>query len=113
VNAGEVRAMNARIADRWRIANQYPTVPGVRPPSWAATVVDANGELIAVHERTGAPYPLDLHKDLEPEDRAIVVGRRILAAGGTADEVVRFFDALELPMYARDRLVRDLREAIS
>jgi hypothetical protein len=110
VNTYDVEAMNARIAERWVIANRYPVVP-VRPPSWAAKVVDADGELIAVHRVTAAPYPLDLHWDLSPEDRAIVIGRRILEAGGTATEVVRFFDAFELPQHARDRLARQVREA--
>jgi hypothetical protein len=109
VNAYEITQMNARIADRWAQANAYPTIP-VRPPSWAATVIDANGELIAVHAQTGATYPVDLHADLDPADRAIVVGRRILSAGGTPEEVIRFLDAFELP-HDRDRLVRWVREA--
>jgi hypothetical protein len=112
VNAYEITAMNERIADRWVKANAYPVVP-VRPPSWAGKVVDAGDELVAVHRETAAPYPLDLHADLSPEDRAIVVGRRILDAGGTSDEVVRFLDAFELPQYAHDRLVRQVREATS
>jgi hypothetical protein len=53
------------------------------------------------------------HSDLSPEDRAIVVGRRILAAGGTVDEITRFLDAFDLPQYARDRLVRQVRETTS
>ena len=110
MNVREVGEMNRRIADRWQRANMYPTVP-VRPPSWAASVVDADGELIAIHHETAAPFPLDLHKDLDPEDRAVVIGRRILAAGGTAAEVARFLDAFELPMHARDRLKRAVHEA--
>jgi hypothetical protein len=110
LNAAEITAMNARISDRWRRANAYPTVP-VRPPAWAATVVDAGQELIAIHAVSAAPYPISLHSDLSPEDRAIVVGRRILDAGGTASEVIRFFDSFELPQYARDRLARQVREA--
>lgn len=112
MNAYEVHSMNRRIADRWRKANEYEVIP-VRPPSWAAEVVDAGDELVAVHATTAAPYPLDLHSDLTPEDRAIVVGRRIIAAGGTVDEVVRFLNAFELPQYARDRLARQVREATS
>jgi hypothetical protein len=110
VNAYDVHSMNRRIAERWRKANEYEVVP-VRPPSWAAEVVDAGDELIAVHRETAAPYPLDLHADLSPEDRAIVIGRRILSSGGTTDEVIRFLDAFELPQYARDRLARQVREA--
>jgi hypothetical protein len=110
VNTYDLEAMNARIAARWTKANAYDTVP-VRPPTWAASVVDADGELIAVHRVTAAPYPLDLHTDLSPEDRAIVIGRRLLAAGGTANEVIRFLDAFELPQYVHDRQVRLVREA--
>jgi hypothetical protein len=112
VNAYDVEVMNERIADRWVKANRYPVVP-VRPPSWAGKVVDAGDELVAVHRETAAPFPLDLHSDLSPEDRAIVVARRILAAGGTTDEITRFLDAFDLPQYARDRLVRQMREATS
>jgi hypothetical protein len=112
LNPADIDAMNRRIADRWQAANAYPTVL-VSPPKWAAKVIDADGELIAVHRETAAPYPLDLHSDLSPEDRAIVVGRRILAAGGTGEEVVRFLDAFELPQYARDRLARLATEAAS
>lgn len=110
MNTYDLVSMNARIADRWVKANAYPVVPA-RPPSWAAKVVDAGDELIAVHRETAAPYPLDLHSDLSPEDRAIVVARRILAAGGTVAEITRFLDAFDLPQYARDRLVRQMREA--
>ena len=112
MNTYDIVSMNARITDRWVKANSYPVVP-VRPPSWAAKVVDAGDELIAVHRVTAAPYPISIHSDLSPEDRAIVVGRRILDAGGTSDEVVRFLDAFELPQYARDRLARQVREATS
>jgi hypothetical protein len=112
VNAYEVHSMNRRIADRWRKANEYEVIP-IRPPSWAAEIVDADGELLAVHAVTAAPYPISLHSDLLPKDRAVVVGRRILAAGGTVDEIIRFFDSFELPQYARDRLVRQVREATS
>lgn len=112
MNTYDLEAMNARIAARWGAANRYDTIP-VRPPSWAASVVDADGELIAVHRVTAAPYPLDLHSDLDPEDRAVVIGRRILQAGGTADEVIRFLDAFDLPQYIRDRQVRLVREATS
>jgi hypothetical protein len=113
MNAYEVEQMNTRIADRWRKANQYETIP-VRGPSWSAAVVDADGELIAVHRVTAAPFPISIHTgDLEPEDRAVVVARRILAAGGSTEEVIRFFDAFELPQHGRDRLVRQLREAAS
>ena len=51
--------------------------------------------------------------DLSPEDRAIVIARRILAGGGTVDEITRFLDAFALPQYARDRLVRQIREALT
>lgn len=112
MNTYDIVSMNARIADRWVKANAYPVVP-VRPPSWAAKVVDADGELLAVHAVTAAPYPISLHSDLSPEDRAVVIGRRILAARGTVDEIIRFFDSFELPQYARDRLVRQVREATS
>jgi hypothetical protein len=112
VNAYELEQMNARIATPWRKANAYETIP-VQGPPWSAAVLDADGELVAIHRETAAPYPLDVHRDLQPEDRAVVVARRILAAGGTAEEVVRFLDAFELPQYARDRLVRQLREATS
>ena len=112
MNTYDVVSMNDRVADRWLKANAYPVVP-VRPPSWAAKVVDAGDELIAVHRVTAAPYPLDLHADLSPEDRAVVVARRIFVAGGTIDEITRFLDAFDLPQYARDRLVRQMREATS
>ncbi|MDP9297635.1 MAG: hypothetical protein M3O98_03080 [Actinomycetota bacterium] len=110
MNAFQVREVNLRIADRWQKANSYPTLP-VNPPSWAAIVVDAGDELLGVHAETAAPYPLDLHVDLSPEDRAIVIARRILAAGGTTAELIRFFDAFQLPQHARDRLARQVREA--
>lgn len=108
MTAFDLQAMNERIAERWRIANRYPAVP-VMPPPWAAKVVDAGDELIAVHADTGAPYTLNMHADLTPEDRAVVVGRRLLAAGASAVEVIRFFEAFELPPYVRERLVRDIR----
>ncbi len=108
----ELRAMNDRIEARWRSASASAsaTVP-VRPPRWAASVVDADGALIAFHADTGNPYPLDLHKDLDATDQAVVVGRRILAVGGTAEEVARFVDSFELPGHAAGRLKRLVREA--
>ena len=95
MNAYDIEQMNARIAARWRDANKYETVP-VRPPSWAAAVVDADGELLAIHRRTAAPYPLSIHSsDLYPEDRAVVVIRRILSAGAT-------FEALLAQLYEKE-----------
>jgi hypothetical protein len=101
--------MNERIARRWAKANSYPELP-VRGPSWASTVVDAGDELIAVHRDTGAPYSVELHRDLDAEDAAIVIARRILSTGGSAPEVRRFLDAFELPVWAQTRLKRALEE---
>jgi hypothetical protein len=112
MNPADIEAMNERIAERWQAANAYPTVP-VSPPKWAAKVIDTGDELVAIHKETAAPFAINLHHDLDPEDRAIVIGRRILRAGGSGEEIIRFILAFELPQYARDRLVRQVREATS
>ncbi len=104
-----MREMNARIAERWKIADTLPTVP-VKPPNWADRVVDSGAELIAVHVETGAPYPLSLHDDLSPEDRAVVIARRLMLAGAGYDETARFIRSFGLTAYAERRLVAQLQE---
>lgn len=103
MNAFDITQMNERIAERLRAAEGFVGVP-VRGPSWAGRVVDTGDELIAVHNVTASSFPLDLFKDLEPEEVAVVLVRRVLAAGGTRAEAERLIDALALPGYAQHRL---------
>ena len=103
--------MNARIAERWASVNDYPEIPGVQLPRWAARIVDADQEILGVHKDTGAPFPLSLHDDLDPGDRAVVVVRRILKAGGTPAECQRFLRAFSLPDHVLGRLLHLLGEA--
>jgi hypothetical protein len=110
MNAREVGDMNRRIAERWAAVNNYPELP-VRGPSWAHSIHDAGDELIGIHDVTGAPYPIDLHRDLDPENRAIIVARRIFQAGGSVDEVRRFLLSFDLPTYVLRRLSNELAEA--
>jgi hypothetical protein len=104
--ARQVRAMNERIAARRAAAPQGREVP-ISAPRWAERVVDTGAEVLAVHADTAEPYPLE-YDDLSPEDHAVIVIRRMLAAGGTVAEVERLIRALVLPVWARDRLLRYL-----
>jgi hypothetical protein len=111
--AVELAAMDRRIAERRERASRYPPLPVRSAPRWCSFVSDADGDLLGVHEKTGAAFELDLRHDFNPEDAAVIVARRILRAGGTALEVGRFLDAFDLPDGARIRLRRQLAEAVA
>jgi hypothetical protein len=112
MNAREIREMNARIEQRWQVASRLEKVP-VRPPAWAAYVVEGKDELLAVHEMTGAPYPLSLHEDLDPEERAKVIVRRLIAAGASREEVERFVRVFEVDRRVESRLLSQIRDGFS
>ena len=115
MNAAEIREMNARIAlrrDEVDAHDDFLAVP-VRGPAFAVKVLDTGVELLAIHRLTGEPYPMDLRRDLSPEDAAIVVSRRILRAGGTRAEVERFLEAFDLAQHVVNRLRRALEEVSS
>lgn len=107
--------MNARIALRREEVDAHDdflAVP-VLGPSWSDKVLDIGSEIVAIHRLTGEPYPLDLRRDLSPEDAAIVVSRRILRSGGTRPEVERFLEAFDLEPSIVNRLRRALAEVSS
>jgi hypothetical protein len=115
MNPGEIRDMNDRIQARRDALNEVDaalTDVLVTPPAWADRVLDLGTELVAIHRLTAEPYPLDTRKDLSAEDHAIVVGRRILRAGGSKAEVERFLRAFSLETDVLRRLLRQLEEAV-
>jgi hypothetical protein len=108
--ARQVRAMNARIAERRRAAPQGRDVP-IPAPRWAERVVDTGNEIVAIHADTTEPYPLEM-ADLSPEDHATIVVRRVFAAGGKLPELERLIRAFVLPVASRDRLLRQMRQEV-
>ncbi len=110
-SAFELRELNRRIRDRFAAADRAPRVPGVRGPSWSAFVVDTGAELLAVHGVTGAAFPLDPQRDLALGELAIVLARRILAAGASVAEARRLLGAMALETHASARLFRQLEGA--
>jgi hypothetical protein len=113
MNASEIRAMNARIALRREEVDAHDdflAVP-VRRPSWSEKVLDIGSELLAIHRDTAEPFPIDLRKDLSPEDAAVVITRRIFFAGGTPVEAERFLRSFELEHGALVRLLREIGRA--
>jgi hypothetical protein len=66
-------------------------------------------ELVARHADTAEPYPLNVQADLRLEDHCRVVIRRVIALGGTGDELVRLIRAFGLDATARERLLRTIR----
>jgi hypothetical protein len=110
VNAAEIREMNERIALRREevdARDDFLAVP-VRGPSWSEKVLDTGTELLAIHRDTAKPYPIDLRKDLSPEDAAVVIVRRIFFAGGTRVEAERFLRAFGLDRGALRRLLHEI-----
>jgi hypothetical protein len=113
VNAEDIRAMNARIALRREeidTRDDLLVVP-VKGPSWSTKIVDTGVELLAIHRDTAEPYPIDLRKDLSPEDAAVVILRRIFRHGGSVAEAERFLDSFDLDPNVVRRLHRELVEA--
>jgi hypothetical protein len=108
----QVRDMNARIARRRDQAPQGKPLPIASPP-WADAVVDTGDEVIAIHTNTAEPYPLDVHADLTIYEHAVVVVRRVLAAGGTQQEVERLVMAFGLDSGERRRLLLRIREELA
>lgn len=104
--------MNERIRRRRAAAPQGREVP-IQGPRWADKILDAGGEILAIHADTAEPYPLDVHRDLSVEEHAVVVVRRVLYAGGSRAECERLLDAFGLPENARARLRRFVREVAS
>jgi hypothetical protein len=109
---GEIRAMNERIAAR-RAAAPSGSVISVYGPRWAEKVIDNGSEVIAIHKDTAEPYPLDVHADLSLEDHCALVIRRVIAAGGGAEELGRLVRAFGLDPTAQHKLAREIREAES
>lgn len=110
MNPAEIRAMTKRISARRGEVAEAQVVP-VRGPAWSERVVDTGSELLAIHGITAEPYPLDLRKDLDPEDAAVVIVRRILRAGGSPAEAERFLGAFCLDPNTVRRMVRELGES--
>jgi hypothetical protein len=106
--AREVRAMNKRIDLRRDRAPMGKPLP-ITPPSWADAVVDTGDEVLAIHADTAEPYPLSVHADLTVSEHAVVVVRRVLAAGGSQGEVERLVNAFGLDPVDRRRLVARIR----
>lgn len=107
--------MNARIAFRREEIDgrdDFLAVP-VRGPAWSAKVLDTGVELLAIHRVTGEPFPIDLRRDRDPEDAAVVIVRRIFRHGGTIAEAERFIDSFDLDPNAVRRLHRELTEVAS
>lgn len=112
MNPAEIRAMNARIALRREevdARDDFLAVP-IRAPSWSNKVLDTGVELLAIHAQTGEPFPIDLRRDLSPEDAAVVIMRRVFLKGGSRSEVERFLDSFDLDPNVLRRLLRELEE---
>ena len=113
MNADDIRAMNSRIALRREevdARDDYLVVP-VRGPSWSSKVLDTGIELLAIHRDTAEAYPIDLRKDLSPEDAAVIIVRRIFRHGGTIAEAERFLDSFDLAPNVVRRLHYELVDA--
>jgi hypothetical protein len=110
MNPFDVEEMNRRIHERSQAATMEPALP-IRGPSWAGRMIDRGTELVAIHRVTASPYPVDL-LELEPEEVAVVLVRRILAAGGSAPEAERLIDAMTLPSSAARRLKARLADEV-
>jgi hypothetical protein len=110
MNPFDVEEMNRRIHEREQAAAIEPALP-IRGPSWAGRMIDRGTELVAIHRVTASPYPIAL-LELEPEEVAVVLVRRILRAGGSAPEADRLIDALGLPSYVARRLKDRLADEV-
>jgi hypothetical protein len=106
----EIRAMNERIVAR-RAAVPSGSVVDVYGPKWAEKVIDTGSEVVAIHKDTAEPYPLDVQADLSLADHCALVIRRVIAAGGSQDELGRLVGAFGLDPTAQHRLAREIREA--
>jgi hypothetical protein len=105
----EIEAMNDRIAGRLEQAPKGRTV-AIDGPRWARKIVDTGDELLAIHQDTAFPYPLDVHADLSIEDHCVVVLQRLFLAGATEPEAERVVRAFGLEGYEVGRLLRKIRE---
>jgi hypothetical protein len=105
--ARQVNAMNARIARRRALVAEAAEVP-VEGPSWAGSVLDAGDEVLAVHRDTGTPYPVRLFRDLDEEASAAVVAGRLARRGFDAEAIRTVLEVLEVPSYARRRVLEAL-----
>ena len=113
MNATEIRAMSERIGRRREWAAEAGPVLPITPPRWADYVIDVNGELIAIHKKTGEPYPIDWRLDLSAEDAAILLARRILAVSRSRAEAERFVDIFGLDPTTRWRLIGKIRKVLA
>ena len=105
----DLDAMNDRIARRFEQAPRGRTV-AINGPRWAGKIVDTGDELLAIHQDTGFPHPLDVHADLSIEDHCIVVLRRLFLDGATEPEAERVVRAFGLEGYEVARLLRSIRD---
>jgi hypothetical protein len=110
MNPFDVEEMSRRIHERAQAAAMEPALP-IRGPSWAGWMIDRGTEVVAIHRETASPYPVAL-LDLEPEEVAVVLVRRILAAGGSVPEAERLIDAMTLPSFAAKRLKDRLTDEV-
>lgn len=98
--AREVAAANARRARREALAPSVAELP-IAGPRWAERVLDLGDELVALHAETLAAYPIDPFRDLDAEELAAVVARRLLGRGFDRGRIGLVLEALGVPPVGR------------
>jgi hypothetical protein len=105
----EMRAATHRIERNLAEADELEGEP-VRAGRWVRQVLDDGRRLQAVHNVTGTLYPLDLRADLDPENQAIIICRRMQKLGAGRDSLAYFLRAFGLEDHAEKRLLRNVRD---